>query len=199
MEHNQGFQQTGNARVASVINPDHVSHPRGVLRNARPPLSKATKPVSRDSRSASTTRAAKWPTTRSTNLPDEGEHRLHRVLPQRLRLLRGCVAYILRWYAAWLWLPPQDPATKLPPNRRPLWLPLHCAAARQEASLRFVPRQPNPQKKGQHQENSRSSLISAFSPFCSLIKSTKPVSEMLPRRDLHDLVNGASLAGNNYT
>jgi hypothetical protein len=36
MEHNQGVQQTGNARVASVINPDHVSHPRGVLRNARP-------------------------------------------------------------------------------------------------------------------------------------------------------------------
>jgi hypothetical protein len=42
----------------------------------------------------------------------------------------------------------------------------HCAAARQEASLRFVPRQPNPQKKEQHQENSRSSLISAFSSFC---------------------------------
>src|SRR5205807_729181 len=55
-------------------------------------------------------------------------------------------------------------------------------AARQEASLRFVPRQPNPQGKEQHQENSRSSLISAFSPFCSLIKSTKPVSEMLARR-----------------
>ncbi len=105
--------------------------------------------------------------------------------PQRLRLLRGCVAYILRCrYAAWLWLPPQDPAAKLPPNRRPLWLPLHCAAARQEASLRFVPRQPNPQKKEQHQENSRSSLISAFSPFCSLIKSTKPVSAMLARRGL---------------
>src|SRR2546429_4596627 len=70
---------------------------------------------------------------------------------------------------AWLWLPPQDPAAKPPPNRRPLWLPLHCAAARQEASLRFVPRQPNPQKKEQHQENFRSSLISSFSPFFSFI------------------------------
>src|SRR5260370_7549969 len=69
-----------------------------------------------------------------------------------------------------------------PRNRHSLWLPLHCAAARQEASLRFVPRQPNPQRKEQHQENSRSSLSSAFSPFCSLIKGTRLVSEMLARR-----------------
>ena len=51
-------------------------------------------------------------------------------------------------------------------------------------SIRSVPRQPNPQGKEQHQENSRSSLISSFSPYCSLIKSTKPVSEMLARRAL---------------
>src|SRR5207302_9166483 len=85
-------------------------------------------------------------------------------------------------YDAWLWLPPQDPAAKPPPNRRPLWLPLHCAAARQEASLRFVPRQPNPQKKEQHQENYHSSLLASFSPYCSLIKGTKTVQVMLARR-----------------
>src|SRR5208283_1360278 len=81
----------------------------------------------------------------------------------------------------------RDPAAKSAPDRRPLWLPLHSAAARQEASLRSVPQQPNPQGKEQHQENSRSSLISSFSPYCSLIKSTKPVSEMLARRDLWSL------------
>src|SRR5204862_7450835 len=86
--------------------------------------------------------------------------------------------------AASLWQLLRDPAAKPAPDRRPLGLPLHSAAARQEASLRFVPRQPNPQGKEQHQENSRSSLISSFSPFCSLIKSTKPVSEMLARRAL---------------
>src|ERR1035437_4346601 len=55
------------------------------------------------------------------------------------------------------------------------------AAARQ-ASLRSVPRQPNPQGKEQHQENCRSSLPSAFSPCCTLIKGTRLVSEMLARR-----------------
>ncbi|MGD0909485.1 MAG: hypothetical protein ABSA96_18035, partial [Candidatus Acidiferrales bacterium] len=40
--------------------------------------------------------------------------------------------------------------------------------------------QPNLQKK-QNQENSRSSFPFSFSP-CSLIKSTKTVSEMLARR-----------------
>src|SRR6202158_4284038 len=101
---------------------------------------------------------------------------------QRHRLPPECVAYIQRCrYDAWLWLPPQDPAAKPPPNWRPLWLPLHCAAAR-FARLRFVPRQPNPQRKEQHQENSHSSLPASFSPYCSLIKSTKPVSEMLARR-----------------
>src|SRR6202021_3632243 len=84
-------------------------------------------------------------------------------------------------YDAWLWLPPQDPAAKPPPNWRPLWLPLHCAAAR-FARLRFVPRQPNPPRKEQHQENSHSSLPTSFSPYSSFIKSTKPVSEMLARR-----------------
>src|SRR5208282_2293619 len=68
------------------------------------------------------------------------------------------------------------------PHRRPLWLPLHCAAARY-ARLRSVPRQPKPPRKEQHQENSRSSLPFSFSP-CSLIKSTKTVSEMLARRGL---------------
>jgi hypothetical protein len=46
------------------------------------------------------------------------------------RLPRECVAYIqLCKHDAWLWQPPQDPAAKPPPNRRPLWLPLHEAAA----------------------------------------------------------------------
>src|SRR5437588_4414916 len=107
----------------------------------------------------------------------------HRVSLQRHRLPRECVVYIQPCrYDAWLWLPPQDPAAKPPPNRRPLWLPLHCAAARQEASLRFVPRQPNPQKKEQHQENYHSSLLASFSPYCSLIKGTKTVQVMLARR-----------------
>ncbi|MGD0910042.1 MAG: hypothetical protein ABSA96_20855, partial [Candidatus Acidiferrales bacterium] len=43
--------------------------------------------------------------------------------------------------------------------------------------------QPNLQKK-QNQENSRSSFPFSFSP-CSLIKSTKTVSEMLARREMH--------------
>src|SRR6202158_47315 len=102
---------------------------------------------------------------------------------QRHRLPPECVAYIQRCrYDAWLWLPPQDPAANPPPNWRPLWLPLHCAAAR-FARLRFVPRQPNPQRKEQHQENSHTPLPASFSPYSSLIKSTKPVSEMLARRD----------------
>ncbi|MGB7729858.1 MAG: hypothetical protein WBL50_17640, partial [Candidatus Acidiferrum sp.] len=37
------------------------------------------------------------------------------------------------------------------------------------------------------QEHSHSSLISSFSPFCSLIKSTKPVSEMLARREIQSV------------
>jgi hypothetical protein len=87
--------------------------------------------------------AAKWPTTRSTSLPDEGEHRLHRVSPQQLRLLRGYVAYILRCrYAAWSWLSPQEPAAKLPPNRRPLWLPLYCGSPGGEPSLRSAAAKP---------------------------------------------------------
>ena len=52
MGHNKGVQRTRNARIASVINPDRVSHPRGMLRNARPAVSKATKPLSLESRSA---------------------------------------------------------------------------------------------------------------------------------------------------
>src|SRR5487761_1765960 len=84
-------------------------------------------------------------------------------------------------YDAWLWLPPQDPAAKPPPDWRPLWLPPHHPQA-PKTSPRFVPRQPNPQRKEQHQENSHSSLPSSFSPYSSLIKSTKPVSEMLARR-----------------
>src|SRR5437667_4051415 len=121
---------------------------------------------------------------RSTSLHGEEEHREHRVSLQRHRLPRECVAYIQPCrYDAWLWLPPQDPAAKPPPNRRPLWLPLHCAAARQEASLRFVPRQPTPQNKEQHQENYHASLPASFSPYCSLIKGTKTVQEMLARRE----------------
>src|ERR1700745_2586094 len=119
---------------------------------------------------------------RSTSPHGEEEHREHRVSLQRHRLPRECVAYIQPCrYDAWLWLPPQDPAAKPPPNRRPLWLPLHYAQA-QKPSLRFVPRQPNHQKKEQHQENYHASLPASFSPYCSLIKSTKTVQEMLARR-----------------
>src|SRR5207249_11841004 len=121
-----------------------------------------------------------FPTRRSSDL-EERQGRL--ASPPPLRLLQGCVVYIQPCrFAAWLWPPPQDPAAKPPANRRPLWLPLHSAAARQEASLRSVPRQPNPQGKEQHQENSRSSLSASFSPYCSLIKGTRLVSEMLARR-----------------
>ena len=107
----------------------------------------------------------------------------HLASSQRLRLLVRCVVCTqLCRSAASLWQLLRDPAAPRAPDRRPLWPPLHCAAARQEASLRFVPRQPNPQRKEQHQENSRSSLSSAFSPFCSLIKGTRLVLEMLARR-----------------
>src|SRR5665811_76417 len=62
------------------------------------------------------------------------------------------------------------------------------ASARQ-ARLRSVAWQPNSQKK-QNQENFRSSFPFSFSP-CSLIKSTKTVSEMLARRAIqlghHDI------------
>src|SRR5260370_41528444 len=78
-------------------------------------------------------------------------------------------------------------------SRPPLWLPLHCAAARY-ARLRSVPRQPNPQGKEQHQENSRSSLPFSFSP-CSLIKSTRLVSEMLARRDMRVSCLSSGLTG----
>src|ERR1039457_5774038 len=54
-------------------------------------------------------------------------------------------------------------------------------AAARFARLRSVPRQPKPQRK-EHQEKYRSSLPFSFSP-CSLIKSTKTVSEMLARRE----------------
>jgi hypothetical protein len=64
-------------------------------------------------------------------------------------------------------------------SRRPLWLPLHCAAAR-FARLRFVPRQPKPPRK-EHQEKCHSFLTFSFSP-CSLIKGTTGVSRMLARR-----------------
>src|ERR1039458_4080839 len=58
-------------------------------------------------------------------------------------------------------------------------------AAARFARLRFVPRQPKPPRK-EHQQNSRSSLPFSFSP-CSLIKSTKTVSEMLAQRAVVEL------------
>src|SRR5216684_4566161 len=83
------------------------------------------------------------------------------------------VAYIPRCRsAALVWQLLRGPAASQRPDRRPLWLSLHCAAARY-SRLRSVPRQPNPQGKEQHQENSHSSLPFSFSPYCSLIKSTK--------------------------
>src|SRR5438105_6980424 len=130
---------------------------------------------------------------RSTSLHGEEEHREHRVSLQRHRLPRECVAYIQPCrYDAWLWLPPQDPAAKPPPNRRPLWLPLHCAAARQEASLRFVPRQPNPQKKEQHQENYHASLPASFSPYSSLIKGTKNCPRDVGTEGLRQVVDSTA-------
>src|SRR5712691_7597948 len=139
-------------------------------------------------RRESTLRGCRWPAlaaNRSAETSTDlrgGEERPGRLASQQqIRPPARCVACIQRCrYAAWLWLPPQDPAAKPPANRRPLWLPLHSAAARY-ARLRSVPRQPNPQGKEQHQENCSSFLFSAFSP-CSLIKSTKTVSEMLARR-----------------
>ena len=52
--------------------------------------------------------------------------------------------------------------------------PLHFAAARQEASLRSVPRSEILRERKTPREFPFIS-ISSFSPFCSLIKSTKPV------------------------
>src|SRR6266436_6878333 len=51
--------------------------------------------------------------------------------------------------------------------------------------------------KEQHQENSRSSLPFSFSP-CSLIKSTKTVSEMLARRvrGTESVINAHNFSGN---
>src|SRR5260370_3753087 len=124
--------------------------------------------------------AASRPADTSTELRGGAGRPGHLASPQRLRLLAGCVAYIQRCRsAASVWQPLRNPAAKPASNRRPLWLSLHCAAAR-VARLRSVPRQPNPQKT-KHQENSRSSLPFSFSP-CSLIKSTTGVSKMLARR-----------------
>src|SRR5207249_2931914 len=125
----------------------------------------------------------------STDLRGGAERPGRLASQQQIRPPARCVVCIQRCrYAAWLWPPPQDPAAKPPPNRRPLWLPLHSAAARY-ARLRSVPRQPNPQKKEQHQENSRSSLSSSSSPYCSLIKGTRLVSEMLARRETRSGLN----------
>src|SRR4029077_423915 len=104
-------------------------------------------------------------TATSTDLRDAAERPGHLASQQPLRLLPGCVVYIQRCRsAALLWQLLLGPGERERPNRRPLWLSLHCAAAR-FARLRSVPRQPNPQGKEQHQENSHSSLISSFSPY----------------------------------
>ena len=78
------------------------------------------------------------------------------------------------------------------PDRRPLWLSLHCAAARY-ARLRSVARQPNLQGKEQHQENSRSSLPFSFSPYCSLIKSTK-----LSQRCWHGVLSSSNAVSGQF-
>src|SRR5256885_15717664 len=59
----------------------------------------------------------------------------HLASPQRLQLLARCVVCTPRCKSAasvWQLLP--DPAAKPAPDRRPLWLPLHSAAARLPAS-----------------------------------------------------------------
>src|ERR1700682_797839 len=104
------------------------------------------------------------------------------------RALTGTSLHIYHAVAFDSQLPPTGSVRDLHPQSIIHVQRTHSAAARQEASLRFVPRQPNPQKKEQHQENSRSSLPASFSPFCSLIKSTKTVSEMLARRGLPERV-----------
>src|SRR5258708_19118433 len=124
--------------------------------------------------------AASRPAETSTDLRGGEGCQGHLASPQRLQLLAGCVVCTpLCRSAASAWPPLRNPAAKPAPNRRPLWLSLHSAAARY-ARLRSVPRQPNPQRK-EHQENSRSSLPFSFSPR-SLIESTTVVSEMLARR-----------------
>src|SRR6202035_5286886 len=110
----------------------------------------------------------------STDLRGGAERPDHLASQQQLQLLRGCVAYIPRCRsAALVWQLLRGPAVSQRPDRRPLWLSPHCAAARY-ARLRSVPRQPNPQGKEQHQhqENCRSSLPFSFS-LCSLIKGTR--------------------------
>src|SRR6202035_1271041 len=109
----------------------------------------------------------------STDLRGGAEHPDHLASQQQLQLPRGCVAYIPRRRSAALaWQLLRGPAVTQRPDRRPLWQSLHCASARYPR-LRSVPRLPKPQGKEQHQENSRSSLPFSFSPYCSLIKSTK--------------------------
>src|SRR5258707_3063400 len=97
------------------------------------------------------------------------------------RALTGTSLHIYHAVAFDSQLPPTGSVRDLHPQSIIHVQRTHCAAAR-FARLRSVPRQPNPQGQEQHPENSHSSLISSFSPYCSLIKSTKPVSEMLARR-----------------
>jgi len=116
----------------------------------------------------------------STDLRGVEGRRGHLVSLQRLPPLAGSVVCIpLCRSAASLWQPLRNPAAKPASHWQPLWLPLHCAAAR-FARLRSVPRQPKPPRK-EHQEKCHSSLPFSFSP-CSLIKSTTGVSRMLARR-----------------
>ena len=126
-------------------------------------------------------RASNRSAATSTDLRDGAERRRHRVWQQQPRPRARCVVCTPRCRCAvWLWQPLRNQEARPAGSRRPLWLALHSAAAR-FARLRSIPRQPNPQRKEQHQENSRSSLPFSFSP-CSLIESTTVVSEMLARR-----------------
>src|SRR5258708_9757205 len=88
--------------------------------------------------------AASRPAETSTDLRGGEGCQGHLASPQRLRLLARCVVCTqLCRSAASVWQPLRNPAAKPASNRCPLWLPLHCAAAR-FPRLRSPPRHPTP-------------------------------------------------------
>jgi hypothetical protein len=79
----------------------------------------------------------------STDLRGGEGRQGHLASSQRLRLLVRCVVCTpLCRSAASRWQLLQDPAAKLPPNRRPVWLPLHCGSPGGEPSLRSAAAKP---------------------------------------------------------
>src|ERR1700739_1691064 len=67
----------------------------------------------------------------STGLRGGEERQGRLVSQQQIRPLGRCVACIHEYSYPLFFCPPlPDPAANPPLNQRPLWLPLHCAAAR---------------------------------------------------------------------